>query len=73
MGVLPISLASIHLATNWVNTCERIEHHTPLISNYSSTSNCLLASECDVVLGQYCRFATDVLLIIAEGSRIIRK
>jgi len=36
-----------------VNTCERIRCHAPLISYYSSISECLVACECDIALGRY--------------------
>ena len=46
------------LNINWVNTGKQIGCHAPLISDYSSASKCLLASECDIALGQYCTVTT---------------
>ena len=52
----PISLASIHLTINWVNTRKQNGCHAPLISDYSSASKYLLARKCDVALERYCMY-----------------
>ena len=50
----PVSLANIHHALNWENTCERNGCNAPLISYYSGVSKCLLARECDIALELHC-------------------
>ena len=49
----PILLVSILPVYSGVNTRERNGYHTPLLSDYSSTSKCLLVCECDVALEWY--------------------
>ena len=49
----PISLASILPVYSRVNTPEQNGCHALLISDYSSTSKCLLAHKCNVVLERY--------------------
>ena len=49
----PNLLSSIHPVYSGVNTCNQNGCHIPSNSDYSSSSKCLLVSECDVALGQY--------------------
>ena len=63
----PISLVSILPVYSGVNTRERNGCHAPLLSDYSSTSKCLLVRECDVALEWYrtcycCIFSKHFLL-----------
>ena len=53
MGVAPNSLSSIHPVYSGINICNQNGCQTTLISDYSSSSKCLLVSECDIALGQY--------------------
>ena len=49
----PVSLVSILPVNSGVNTHEWNGCHTPLLSDYSSTSKCLLAHKCNVALERY--------------------
>ena len=49
----PISLVSTLPVYSGVNTCKQNGCHVPLLSNYSSTSKCLLVRKCDVALKRY--------------------
>jgi len=62
--VTGISLASIHSTYNRGMACISLACHAPLISNYSSTSKCLLKCTYDIALERYRNF--DVLKLTAE-------
>jgi len=64
-AVAPVSLISIHLTINWINSCKQNRYYDPLFGNFIITRKLTCISECVAAHERYVRTVVFVYHVFA--------